>query len=155
MSQTPNQTAGARFQNDNEFRAKVRQLELRDEIWEALVGRFRECERDHGLTQSVWAQSMGKTPGQASRMLRGPSNLTTDTIALAFSALDSYLKVEVVPANVMGGNSYVEYCDDIAFSDEGADIIVSISPPNKAPQKWNFDIKTSVNVKFAEEVEFS
>jgi hypothetical protein len=95
-SQTQSPTAQDRFQGDPEFRAEIRKLNLREEVWEALVKAYQLREADAGLTQVAWASRCGKKPAQMSRLVTRPNNLTTDTIAKALSALDCVLRVHVV-----------------------------------------------------------
>lgn len=96
MSQTLIQTAQQRFHDDQELRNRVRALDLRDRVWEALVRKFRERQAATGMTKADWAGLAGKKPAQVSRMLSGPRNLTIDTLAEMFSALDGVVEFEVV-----------------------------------------------------------
>lgn len=95
MSRIQIPTVEQRFQSDQTFRNELRKLDLRDRVWEALVKAFRERSKVDGISQTDWALAAGKTPAQMCRILAKSRNLTLDSVAEAFSALDFIVQVSV------------------------------------------------------------
>lgn len=98
MSARPTQKAHARFHDDDDFRAQLREFELADHIWDAIVSMYRKRQAEDGLSQAEWAARANRPATFINRLLRRPKNLTSSTVARALSALDAYLDVQVVDA---------------------------------------------------------
>lgn len=72
---------------------------------EALVARMEAC----GLTRSALAEKIGSSPAYVTKILRGDTNFTVDTMTKIADALDCELSIDLQPAPKAKPQTSVSY----------------------------------------------